>query len=343
MTEVRNPHDAFARQFLSRPEAARDFLANYLPPQVVAQLDLTTLALQKDSFIGVDLQEQFSDLLYRIQTIAGQSAFVYLLFEHKSYPDPWVVFQLLRYKVRAWEKEARESGKLSPIIPLVLYHGRAKWTVPTNFGAMFPGPKALQSYWPQFHYHLVDLSTYTDDEIRGDIWSRLFLLLLKHIFDGDFGGNLVKIFALMRQLTLNQSGLEMLETMLRYVARAGNNVTTVDLHTAIDVVLPKEGGVLMKTLAEQWIEEGIVRGREEGIVRGREEGLNRGLDAQRKTLSLILQRRFQPSPAELTRIEGRLATITDLEQLAKLIDHALLDVLLLDFTTRLTHLLHNKE
>lgn len=98
MAEIINPHDSFFKEVLSRPEVATEFLSNYLPPEVVAVLDLSAPELVKDSFVDAELRRHYSDLLYRVRLRDGGDAFVYILFEHKSGPDKWVAFQLLRYE-----------------------------------------------------------------------------------------------------------------------------------------------------------------------------------------------------------------------------------------------------
>ena len=40
MAEITNPHDRFFKEVLAQPETAADLLANYLPPETVALLDL---------------------------------------------------------------------------------------------------------------------------------------------------------------------------------------------------------------------------------------------------------------------------------------------------------------
>ncbi len=97
MSEVTNPHDKFFREMWSRQEVARDFLANYLPDDVLQYVHLESLQIEKDSFVDEHLREQFSDLLYRVGLSEGKDGFVYMLFEHKSYPDRFVAVQLLRY------------------------------------------------------------------------------------------------------------------------------------------------------------------------------------------------------------------------------------------------------
>lgn len=138
MPDLGNPHDRFFKEVFGQPEIAADFLASYLPAALVGALDLTTLQLAKDSFIDDELQEHFSDLLYHLRLKnAGPRLSVYVLFEHKSAPDEWVAFQLLRYLVRIWEQSLSEGAKKLPVIfPLVLYHGRTRWKIRPQFSAL---------------------------------------------------------------------------------------------------------------------------------------------------------------------------------------------------------------
>jgi len=82
MADLPNPHDAFFKELLARPETARDFAAHYLPPAVAAALDLSTLAPTRDSFVDAELRAHYSDLLFRAELRAGASAFVYLFFDN---------------------------------------------------------------------------------------------------------------------------------------------------------------------------------------------------------------------------------------------------------------------
>ena len=140
MAEINNPHDRFVKATLSQPDIAASFLTNYLPRETVELLDTSKIELVKDSFVDSDLREHQSDMLFQVQTRNGKAAYVYVLFEHKSAPDPWVALQLLRYRVRVWESAIRQENvkQLPVVIPLVLYHGQAVWNVSTQFSALFP-------------------------------------------------------------------------------------------------------------------------------------------------------------------------------------------------------------
>ncbi len=176
-----NPHDRFFRQVMSRQDVATDFLRHYLPPEAAALVNLSSVQAMADTFIDESLQAHYSDMLFAVRLNDNRPAAVYVLFEHKSYPDVRVAFQLLRYMVRIWERWPKASGGLQPIIPLVVYHGQPEWRTSLNLAGMYDGPGDLIDYFPDFRYWLVDLSKVSDAEIRGEAMLRLALLVMKHI------------------------------------------------------------------------------------------------------------------------------------------------------------------
>ncbi len=100
-TKIPNPHDKFFREVSSKPDNARSLLQNSLPANILALMDLEILEICKDSFIEKDLRDYFSNMLYKVN-LSGSPAYVYILFEHKSYYDKYVHLQLLEYMVKIW-------------------------------------------------------------------------------------------------------------------------------------------------------------------------------------------------------------------------------------------------
>jgi predicted transposase/invertase (TIGR01784 family) len=281
LPELTNPHDRFFKEVFSRPETAADFLANYLPPEVVGSLNLADLQLVKDSFVDSDLQEFFSDLLYQVRLgqNQSQSAFVYVLFEHKSAPDEWVAFQLLRYMVKIWTPMARRGRLLPPIIPLVLYHGRTKWKVAKNFAALVDGGQAesLKNYVPEFEYHLCDLTQFDPDKLKGNLALRALMLVMKNVFGPDPLARLGEVLELARQLPEKDGdGLKFVMTLLLYFSVAAKGLSREDFRGAVRQAFPLQEERIMSTVAEEWVKEGIEKGIEEGIQKGIEEGRIKG-------------------------------------------------------------------
>lgn len=286
-----NPHDKLFRQVWSDPENAKGFLGAWLPQQVVSSIDLDALEICKDSYVSKTLKAYYSDILYKVKLAKG-TGYIYLLFEHKSKPDAMTPFQLLKYMVRIWEqyqKETRTRKKLAVIIPVVLYQGKSEWGIGNRFSSVIEDyDEALAGYVPDFRYQLCDLSAYTDEEIKGNVMSRVVLLAMKHIWDKDLTEKLPGIFSLLHELLAKDfegkaSALQYVETLLRYICAAADNITEDRFEEVIKATFPEDSEVWsMATLAEKWfndgIEKGIERGKEEGIVLGIREGLLEGIE-----------------------------------------------------------------
>ena len=199
MAEIENPHDKFFKEVFGQPDIAADFIANFLPAEVVAELDLSAPELVKDTFIDAGLQEHFSDLLYKVKLRGTDAeAFLFFLFEHKSFPDQWVALQILRYLLEFWEHE-RTAGakKLSPVFPIVFYHGRPKWSYPINFNALidFKGREHLRPFASEYHLFLCDLTHLTDAQIKGGALLQTTMLLMKNIRRRDLRQRLQQLWA----------------------------------------------------------------------------------------------------------------------------------------------------
>ncbi len=292
---TQHPHDHFFRESFQKPEIIRSFLHEYLPPAMLAQLDLSTLDLQSDTHIDENLRQHQTDLLYKVHTIADTPLYLYLLFEHKSQPDHWVTLQLLRYMVNRWhEQENKGTGDyLTPIIPLVIYHGEKKWKIATNFHALFESLSPdLIPYTPQFKYQLHDFSHTSDVEIKGELMLRAYLEVVRAIFDPELREKLPKLIDLVFRLENQQTGLEYIYTILYYMSRGTDKI---DMETMKDVLHQQgeKGDELMSTIAQELMQ----RGRVEGRVEGREEGRTEGV---RDNIVHLLERKFGKVPLALS-------------------------------------------
>ncbi len=262
MSEIKSPHDSFCKEIMSRLDVAADFLANYMPPDVVALLDLSGLELVKDSFVDAELRKHFSDLLYRAPMRDGGEAFVYILFEHKSRPDQWVAFQLMRYEVKIWEPMARSREiKLPPIFPVVFYHGQERWNAPRDFVGLIAGApddgetRSLIRYQPWLEYYLCDFSPHAAEEVRGGALLCAYLLLMKYIYSDDLGARLPMIFSPLSQLS-PEAAMGFLIVALRYLSIASHRLNVEDVRMAIQEVFPEEEFPVIAPFALTWMEEG---------------------------------------------------------------------------------------
>jgi len=279
MDTITNPHDKLFRETWSDREVAADFLKNYLPEDILPLTDLNSLEICKDSFVEDDLKEYHSDLLYKIM-LEGREGYVYLLFEHKSYPDRLIHLQLLEYMLKIWRLALKQTTETSlpVIIPMVLYHGQRKWPYGTEFSSLFSKhSEKLAAYIPDFGFILRDLTQYSDDEIRGMVLCRVVMLLFRHISDPDIARKLPGIFALMREITESEGGLRFLEKILRYLFNTADRITPAELKNMVEESLLQERGGIFMTIAEILRKEGFDKGIQQGVQQGVQQGIQQGV------------------------------------------------------------------
>ncbi|NBC30066.1 MAG: hypothetical protein GVY29_08765, partial [Spirochaetes bacterium] len=152
--------DRLFRYSFSSPESARDLARNLLPSPYQRVVEGARVSVDNKSYIEAELREQLTDLLIRFDRPAGRSAsgetsdggaarpagaparrtgrsqrrgtlYLYVLVEHKSQPERWTPFQLLRYMLAVWgdvlRRERPEPEQLPAILPVVLYQGARQW------------------------------------------------------------------------------------------------------------------------------------------------------------------------------------------------------------------------
>ncbi len=316
MEQITNVHDKFFNETFTREEIAKSFLDEYLPDEIREKVNLDTLSIVKDSFIDKELREHFSDILYTVK-YRDTSLFIYLLFEHKSYPEPLVAFQVLRYMTKIWEQYIKQNPKAKifpPIFPMLLYHGKTKWNISKNFQAIIQKDEFLEKYIPEFHYELFDISHMPDKEIRGQILGRTVLLIFKHIFQPDLRQKLPEILSLLHQVTNRKTVLEMLEIFLRYVVQATQRFDDNDVREIIKET--EIGEDIMQTFIDKYIDQGIQQGINLGINKGKRKLFLQLLGVQFGKLPDWVKQKVEiAEPADVEQWSIRLLTSNNLENI----------------------------
>jgi len=307
------PHDAFFRAVVADPDRARDLLRAQLPDDITGQLADTRPEIVEGTFVDETLRGSQSDLLMQVETKTGHPAFVYVLVEHKSTPDPGVVLQVASYMIRIWQRHAQGQAArlqaLPPIIPLVGYSGSAPWTVPTRLSKMiktndpedpedstlkFMNMKVILRQWAQMPPEALSRNA----EVQA-----VLLTLTRRAF--KFLPLVVAGFAdnplLQRQ-------------MIEYIMRTYPDVGLDDLIDRLSVAGADEMeglvGTIAETLEARGEARGITKGMAEGEARGIAKGEARGIamgkaEGRKQDLTRLLERRFGPLPRDVRdRITG---------------------------------------
>jgi len=306
------PHDALFKFTFMDPLRAADEFREVLPKSLGSKIDWASFATSEGSFVDDELVASHSDLLFKAN-ISGKPALIYLLFEHQSNVDPLMSFRLLKYVVRILDghvREAKESLPLPAVIPLLLHHSRTGWNAATSMHGLFDQSLVqdpeIAPFLPQLNFIVDDVSKLSDQEIRGraaELFVKVVLWLMRDARDEEhFIRSLPTWASALDELSQQPSGEDALKCVLKYISFV-SNVPRRDIIDIISKHSPITETAIM-TLAEQWIEEGVQRGREEGVQRGREEGVQRGREEG-------VQRGREEGQIS-GRVQGRAETLLDL-------------------------------
>ena len=154
MAAISSPHDSFFRALFGDRQMAVDYFQSALPAHIIGLLDFSTLRRIPDSYVSGELEKTMSDVIYTCRRRDGRgSVSVCLLVEHKSRPDKFTPVQVGGYLFSGYQQQINEGHKkLTPIIPVLFYHGRQKWEYWT-LDRLFDGLEDdLLVFLPKFNY-----------------------------------------------------------------------------------------------------------------------------------------------------------------------------------------------
>ena len=279
MKEVHQPHDRFFHAVFSELDRVRDLLRNSLPQRIVQMLDLDSIELADDTFIDERLSLYQSDILIRTR-IRSSPVLVYVLVDHKSYPDRWAVLQLLVYMVRIWEKELslhRKLKKLPCIIPIVFYHGGRKWTYPLNFMSYVEVNNELKAYIPDFQTLMFNLQTVDMESLHGGIAFQVALRAFKHA-GKELQSHLGEMLTSVSKLPDDAKTKAFLSRLFEYILKVGGDFDVAVVEEELQSVESPISKEVFMTLEEQILERGKVEGKLEGTIREKQQVLIRLLE-----------------------------------------------------------------
>jgi predicted transposase/invertase (TIGR01784 family) len=270
---VQHPHDKLFRTVFADTEEAASFLRQHLPADLAERVAWPTLTLVETSFVDEALRESESDLLYTVQMKeSGEKAFLYLLFEHQSKPDPWMRFRLLKYMCRIWDesfKQHPEQSELPPILPVVFYQGASEWHHSTEFADLFPAGERAHDFLPRFAHHLIDQSQLAPEAVQGELKVRVAQLLMMAAYRAQVQEVLRLAAPLMAQLT-RTGGLDYVAVFVIYLAATQERKIVNEFAAEVQRYASGTGGDML-TYAEELRQEGKIEGRKEGEIKGKVE------------------------------------------------------------------------
>lgn len=254
------PHDEFFKATFSRVKVAREYLQKMLSPALLQVLDLKKLKRVNGSYVSPTLREFFTDVVYECPLKDSElNICVSILFEHKSSPEKYPHFQLLRYMLDAWEEQIKQKAPLTPFVPTIIYHGEENW-IKKDLSAYFSEqlPADLLPYLPSFDYHFTHVTAMSDEEILSlgkSLLTNAFLMM-KHIWEPEFVlQNPRLIFINLDEISSTRA---FIFAMLAYFLK--NSELAKEKVKHFIEILPKTLNETIMSTYDMLIEEGIEKG-----------------------------------------------------------------------------------
>jgi predicted transposase/invertase (TIGR01784 family) len=259
-------NDKFFWDIYGRPINTAGFLKDFLPSNILNELDLTHISVDKKSYLSEEYKDHYSDLVVetRFKGNSEEPVFVYFLMEHKSYIPTRPAFQLLRYMVEQWyelEKKGTLGSKLPPVFPILIYHGDKGWTPGVHFHDIVNIPHdGMKPYIPNFQYFLSDATTENEDKYKTSVVIKCWFIVVKYIKDPVMREKLFEVIKLLHDRLEQDAAVEYVDIFMKYLANTDNKVTKTDAVKAIETIFPDRGADMIKGWAKEYVEEGIEEG-----------------------------------------------------------------------------------
>lgn len=264
-------HDHSYKLLFSHPEMVRDLLTGFVKESWVSQLDFATLEKVSGSYVTDELRDREDDIIWRVRW-GDDWLYVYLLLEFQSSVDRFMAVRIMSYLGLLYQDLIRQkaltpSGKLPPVLPVVLYNGEERWRVAQNVSALVERvPGGLERYRPELSYLLLDEGAIVEasdwsDETR-NVAAALFRL--EHNRDEQdmlaVLGRLVEWLKAPEQTGLRRAFVVWIRRVMLPHRAPGMELPEFndlqDLHEVHDMLAER-----IKKWPDRWVEEGRVEGR----------------------------------------------------------------------------------
>jgi len=296
-----DPHDSIYKLLFSEPQMVIDLLQGFVHEPWVEMLDFTSLEKVSGHYVTDDLRGREDDVIWRIKC-RDSWLYVYLLLEFQSTVDRFMAVRLMTYIGLLYQdllksQKFSKNQKLPPVVPVVLYNGKKRWTAATQLGDLIADlPQNISLYKPGLRYLLLDEGQIAQDELNPlkNLVAAVFRLenAQTHADIIAVVDDLLLWLKAPEQQSLNRTFTLWIKRVLRSARTAEQTLDNINDLTEVRTMLAETVKNWAKTWKAEGIAEGIAEGMEKGIKKGIEKGtektkleiaramLQKGLDRQ---------------------------------------------------------------
>ncbi len=257
---------------LSDPALLGSFLERFVPPPVAPLLAGSTIRFCDSEAEGIRRTRRHFDLV--VEVVGNDGSFrVQILVEHKSWRDPGSLFQILEYKVALWSRQRRQGRALTPVLPILFYHGETPWGLSGSFQGVYGFSEEFRSVCVDFSPVIVDTASEDESALLDGVASlktALFLVAMKYARDRERMERAIRkvLEERFRGEVLDPDSVFLVD-MLNFYSSVFEVDDRSELEQVFGSLFGKEAAM---TAVEKIRQEGIETGRMEGRIEGRQEG-----------------------------------------------------------------------
>src|SRR5436305_354880 len=313
-------YDRGYKRLFSHPEMIADLLRDFVHEDWVGDLDFSTLEMVPGSYVTRRMRRRESDVVWRVRRGGDPWLYIYLLVEFQSTVDPFMALRMMVYLGLLYQdlvkrRELSPSGRLPPVLPLVLYNGHASWSAAREVSDLIEQvPGGLERYRPRLCYCLLDEMRIADSELESlrNVAAALFRLEKSRSPE-----DIERVLTALLEWLWEPEMAALRESFAAYLSEVllPNRVPGAVIPQVAD--LQEVKSMLAERVTDwtrQWKQEGLEEGRKEGRQEGRKEGQEDALAQAREVLLQDLERRFGPLPEEIRRRVEAIGTIQGLTE-----------------------------
>ncbi len=269
--------DKFFKRSFKDIRVMRELLQAHFSQDILKNMDLSTLKIEKNTFVSKGYQNSETDLLYSVR-YKDATAFVYILCEMQGTIDEDMLLRLMGYLHSFYDLYRKQHPKepLPVVYPIILYAGEKIWNAPLNFFDLFGKNKHLVKSIFTKDVSFIDIHRLPDNGIEQYRWVGLFELVLKYRHVRDLTQFLKKTLPWLNELEFC-GGSDYAQTVINYIINELEaEDKTLFIEAANQYLSETLRGEVM-TLAQQFVLEGEQRGIQIGEQRGIQIGEQRGI------------------------------------------------------------------
>lgn len=279
-----------------------------------ADLDYRILQYDPTVYVQRDYRHIESDMVLRVPLRRARRRsrlvlWLYILIEHQSEPDRFMLLRLLDYDIAIYKAQVREwlrthsslAGlQLMPVLPVVLYTGLDAWPAVGRFASLLAGGDRFADLAPQLEPLFVPVRDLSAAQLAagGAFGQVMRLLRARRAPLAEFRGVLESVVAALEGLPARQRArwqllMSYLHAMMYHERNPQKHAELQDhIERAVRSERHRhEVNVMGKTIADMFIEQGREQGRKQGE-----------LLAKRSTLLNLLHLRFPNLPTATSAV-----------------------------------------